>query len=212
MPFVPAPNVMLVEPVFDWDGQTVENTLYFRFPTAPSLTDMAAFIDEVNAFFRSQILPALTTAISLVRVVGTLLDAVDSLQVISVASLPAFGTNGAGVPNNVSLAVAFKTASRGRSARGRNFIPGLPVSGFTKSELNTTLVTAFNTAYEELRVLGVDAGWEQVVISRYSGFTVVAGKKVPTPRTTAVIRPVTQSILNDNVADSQRRRLPGRGS
>lgn len=212
MPFVPVPNTALIEVVYEWDDQIVENTLYYKNTSTPGLTELAALTDAIRAYIVDQLLPALTSAIQLVRVVGTLLDVVDGLQVFSTTDLPIAGAGGSGVPNNVALCVSFKTANRGRSARGRNFIPGLPVAGVTNNTVGSTLRTAFETAYTGLIGIGGDDGWSMVVVSRFSGFTIVDGKKVPTPRTEGITYDITNTTIIDPTVDSQRRRLPGRGT
>lgn len=212
MPFVPVPNTALVEVIYEWDGQIVENTLYYEKTTTPVLADLAALTDEIRAYIIDQLLPALTSAIQLIRVVGTLLDVADGLQVFSTTDLPVAGGGGSGQPNNVTVAMSFKTARRGRSFRGRNYIPGLAQSYITNSEISGTIQTAFETVWEGLRGIGGDDGWQQVVVSRFSGFTIVDGKKVPTPREVGITEPVTSSVIVDRTTDSMRRRLPGRGS
>lgn len=212
MPFVPVANTALIEVVYEWDGQVVENTLYYKKTTTPDLTSLASLTDAVRAYIIDQLLPALTSAISLVRVVGTLLDAVDGLQAFSTTGLPAAGGGGGGLPNNVTVCVSLKTASRGRSARGRNYIPGLATSYVTNSEISPTIRTAFETVYAGLIGIGGESGWQQVVVSRFSGHTIVDGKKVPTPRTAGVTHDVTSAIIVDSTTDSMRRRLPGRGT
>lgn len=212
MPFVPVANTALIEVVYEWDGQIVENTLYYKKTTTPGLSDLAALTDAVRAYIIDQLLPALTSAISLIRVVGTLLDVVDGLQVFSTTDLPAAGGGGSGQPNNVTVCISLKTASRGRSARGRNYIPGLAQSYVTNSQISTTIQNAFETVWAGLIGIGGDDGWQQVVVSRFSGFTIVDGKKVPTPRTAGVTHDVTSAQIVDRTTDSMRRRLPGRGT
>lgn len=213
MPFVPVVDTALIETVYEWNGQVVENTIYYKKATSPIFDDLAALTDEVRAYIVSNLLPALTSAIQLVRVVGTLLDAVDAFQVVNTTGLPVVGGAGAGgMPNNVALCISLKTAHRGRSARGRNFIAGLDNSYITDNDVSGTIRTAFETVYAGLRTIGVDNGWTMVVVSRFSGHTIVDGKKVPTPRAAGVTYPVTNALIEDTTVDSQRRRLPGRGT
>lgn len=212
MPFVPVPNTALIEIVYEWDGQIVENTIYYRKSTTPILADLEVLTDEIRAYIIDQLLPALTSAISLIRVVGTLLDAVDGLQVISTTDLPVAGGGGASQPNNVTICVSLKTASRGRSARGRNYIPGLAQGYITGNTITTVIQNAFETVWTGLIAIGGDDGWSQVVVSRFSGFTIVDGKKVPTPREEGITHAITSAVIVDRTTDSMRRRLPGRGT
>lgn len=205
MPFVPAPNTMEVELVFEQDAQIMENTLYYRLTTGtPTVTEMAALLDEINAFIRATLLPLLNNTLSLIRVVGTLLDAVDSLQVVSTTGLPAPGASTSPpLPNSVSLCMSIRTGFTGRSRRGRNYVAGFSEDAIAGNTVNGTMVTALLDVWNELISIGGDDGWEQVVVSRVSGGS---------PRTTALITPVTSVIVTDDQVDSQRRRLPGRGT
>ena len=213
MPFVPAPNTVQVNVVYEMAGQEVENTLYYRREAGVGSTELAALVEAVNAFIVDQLLPFLGNTIKLVRLVGVLLDAADSLIYISTTDLPQFGgASGEAAPNNVSVAVSLRTAERGRSKRGRNYIPGIPKDLIDESTVGSGSITAYESAYAGLITIGGDDGFEQVIVSRYSGFTIVDGKKHPTPRTTAVITPVTSAVILDATVDSQRRRLPGRGA
>ena len=212
MPFVPVPRTAEVEAVYLLDGQIVENTYYFRNAGTPVLSDLVALADEINSAIRTSLLPSLASALQLIRVVATLLDAVDSLVYVSTTSLPASGGSADEVmPSNVAACISLRTSHRGRSFRGRNYVTGLP-NGFVAGNVITPpLAGAITTAYTAILAAPVDAGWEPVVVSRYSGFTIVDGRKVPTPREEGIATPITSHFLTDNTVDSQRRRLPGRG-
>jgi hypothetical protein len=166
----------------------------------------------VNAYLQDSLLPALANAIKLLRVVGTMLDVADGLIYISTTGLPLTGALTAQpMPNNVAACISIRTAQRGRSFRGRNFVAGLTRDTVTNSEFTPAVAPLLEGIYNGLRVCASEAGWHQSVVSRYHGFTLVAGKKVPTPRTVGIATPATNAIMVDSVVDSQRRRLPGRG-
>jgi hypothetical protein len=215
MPFVPVTDTVAIDVIYDWDGQIVENTLYYKM-ASPSDAAIAAQVDVVTAYIRDTIMPLLTQLISLVRVVGTLLDAVDAFTVTNTTDLPQAGSILTGTaksfPGNVTMAVSFRTAAAGRSGRGRNYVPGLVDLRDGNSLLDDVYAGEVVDAWAGLRTLGSEDGWSQVVVSRFSGFTIVDGKKVPTPRVAGVTHVVTSTILTDRTLDSQRRRLPGRGS
>lgn len=213
MPFVPVPNTIQVNIVFEMDSQEVENTIYYEKSTGVDLTDISAFTEELNAYIVAELLPFLGNTIKLIRLVSILLDAADSLLYISTTGLPATGgAAGAAAPNNVALCMSLRTANRGRSFRGRNFIAGIPKDLITENTVGSGSVAAYTDYYEGLIGLGGDDGWAQVVVSRFSGYTIVDGKKKPTPRVTGITTPVTAAYVVDPTVDSQRRRLPGRGS
>lgn len=212
MPFVPVPNTVQVNTVFEMDGQEVEMTSYFEKAGGVTLTNIEDLLDRINALLVTGLLPFLGNTIKLIRLVGNLLDAADSLQaILNIDPAVEGGATGAAAPNNVALCMSLRTASRGRSFRGRNFIPGIPRDLITESSVNTGSVTAYTDFYAAYMDVGADLGFEMVVVSRYSGYTVVDGKKVPTPRVTGITTPVTAAYVVDRTVDSQRRRLPGRG-
>jgi len=91
MPFVPVPNTVEIEAVYSQDGQIMENTMYFQFPSAPTLAQITALADDVRVAIHDNLLPLLSTTIQLLRVIGTLLDVADGLQFISTTGLPAAG-------------------------------------------------------------------------------------------------------------------------
>jgi hypothetical protein len=107
------------------------------------------------------------------------------------------------VPNNTAYVLSLKTAARGRSSRGRNFIAAIPQSSLlTANTVTSGLRTGLVTAYENLIGVGADLGATWVIVSKISGGA---------PRTTGVTTPVTTVDTFDDVLDSQRRRQLGRG-
>lgn len=204
MPFIPVPNTVQVNVVYLMDDQEVENTLYYEKSTGVDATDLASLVETLNAFIVSELIPFLGNTIQLIRLVGVLLDAADSLLYVSTTGLPVSGgAAGAAAPNNVALCMSLRTGTRGRSFRGRNFIPGIPKDLITENTVGSGSVTAYEEAYNGLIGVAGDDGWQQVVVSRFSGGA---------PRVTGVTTPITAAFVVDPTVDSQRRRLPGRGS
>lgn len=204
MPFVPAPNTVQVNVVYSWQGQEVENVLYYTLPTLPTFEDMQLLGENINSYLRSTLIPILTTVTQLIRVVVTLLDAADSLIYISTTSLPqAGGDANESMPNNVAFCISAYTSRRGRSFRGRNYIPGLGTDLVTGNNVNGSTAAGLVDIWEGLGAVGADDGWVRTIVSRISGGVA---------RTTAEVTPVTSVVANDTVVDSQRRRLPGRGA
>lgn len=104
-------------------------------------------------------------------------------------------------PMNVSCCVSLKTGYGHRSARGRFYICGIPDgkvsgNGFVQA-WRDALSVAFNTFLGAVQASNLT--W--VVASRYH-----EGE----PRPLGVCTPIT-GVGIDNIVDSQRRRLPGRG-
>jgi len=202
--FVPVPNTAQINVVYEQDGQEVENVLYYTKTTTPTLEDLGALVDVVNAYIRDTLIPILATTIKLVRTVGVLLDVIDGLQVINTTGLPASGGDAnPALPNSVAFCISVRTANRGRSFRGRNYIPGLAEDLVTGNTVHSSTAAGLVSIWDGLTAIAGDDGWARTVVSRVN-----AG----VPRTVGVATPVTNVLAVDNTVDSQRRRLPGRGA
>lgn len=210
MPFVPVDSTVLVECRMTLQDQKVENTLWVNFPTEPNVAVMNALAADILDWWISDYATLCSDNVVLREVVCTYQGTNTGAQV----SLPApGGTNGnltgPQLPNNNSLTVSFRTANRGRSFRGRNYIVGLIIGSVVDNNAVPGYVNAVTDAYEKLLPGGgaLTAGtW--VVASRFSG---VDADDKPIPRAAGVVTPITSVLVVDSTIDSQRRRLPGRG-
>jgi len=204
MPFIPAPNVGQFNLLFSLDGQTVENVFHSRFASAPDVTTLGLVGLAYKDWWVDNMAPILSPDISLVQVVAVDLTTDSGATATVITDLPHAGSNGeSAVPNNVALCVSLRTANRGRSFRGRSYVAGLGESSVTVSRVNTILVGQIVSAYNELitTLQGIDA--PLVVVSKFHDRAA---------RTEAVSTAVETALCIDNVVDSQRRRLPGRGT
>lgn len=204
MPFVPVPNTVQVEVIWELDGQRVENVHYYEFSTTPTESDIGSLLAAVRAFIESELMPLLSSTLKLVEVIGTLLTAIDSISLSNVVSPPVAGGNSTQqLPNNVTYTITKKTAQRGRSFRGRNYVPGLTEDAVNLNAINPTFRNDLLDVWEGLRLVAAEDGWTMVVVSRISGGV---------ERVSGVTTPVTAISTADPTVDSQRRRLPGRGN
>lgn len=202
-PFIPVPNTIQANVRFTMAGQLLENVLCFEYNT-----DFKTAADALYASLETAFWATLRTALSnQLTSNGTYM--VDlSTQDGPVATYPVF-TNPSGAsaigaaPNNVAYCVTHRTAKRGRAYRGRTYIAGLPLDKVANSLLDTgnrdTIVSAFN----DLRADAASNSLTFVIASRYLDGA---------PRTTGVATPVEISVGRDLALDSQRRRLPTRGT
>lgn len=130
----------------------------------------------------------------------------NGLQRIYTNGLPLSGSLvGDGLPLNVAACVTLSTGRAGRAGRGRFYVGCLGESSAAGSRFTAGFVNSMNEAFEALRFRpGVDGlpGYRLVVYS-----TELGGN----PRVAGLATEVTSAYLRDNVVDSQRRRLPGRG-
>lgn len=210
MPFVPVPNTVLAEIRMLFSSQKIENTLWFDLGVTPAPTDMLALANGLSSWWINEYAPLVSIGVQLREVVVTDMSSATGPQVSFSPATPAFGANTSAVkPSNAAATVSFRTASRGRSFRGRNYIPGLTQDTLNGDTLQTAFMNDAVDAYEQLLPAGtaeIVGTW--VIASRFHG---VDSDKKPIPRTTGIATPVTSVVIVDNVVDSQRRRLPGRG-
>ena len=211
MPFVPVPNTAEVELRMTLDSQRIENTLYFFNAAGPDPTSMNLLAAELETWWINEAAPLLPADVALREIVVTDLTAANSFQITRGITPPEPGTLGQpALPNNVTLAVSFRTAIRGRGYRGRNYVPALTEGQVVNNTVAGATVTDWATAYASILTdPGIaGAGWVWVVASRYLG---VDSNGKPIPRVVGNAEPITSVVVTDATVDSQRRRLPGRG-
>lgn len=204
MPFQPCTNAAMIEWVYDWDGQIVENT-YHALGDAP-LTgpELLALATACYNWWATSLSPTISFDVTLLRVDTKGLDATSSPLASYAPGVLA--TGGAGVeatPNNVAWCVKHTTALAGRSGRGRWYLLGIPKTLVTKSHIGLAQAALYTSAFPTLDAAIVALDLTPVIVSRQQDHVVLP---------LAVPYPITGHSFTDNVVDSQRRRLPGRGS
>lgn len=206
MAFIPVPDVAQVNLRYTLAGQQVENTLYFLFPSTPGSADLLDLATYCRGWRDVSLKPIQGSHCLLREVYAVSLTSATAPTATYVESPAEPGDyTGTPLPNNVTIAVSFRTEGRGRSSRGRNFALGLTETALS-STLGQTVQSTYEAdliaAYQELiDTPPTDLTW--VVVSRYTDGA---------PRTTGIYIPITSVILTDTTIDSQRRRLPGRGA
>jgi len=204
MPFIPFANTAGVQLIFNAEGQRCENTLYFDHGTSMTVEDLETLAEVLVQWWDTDMQPLICGGVELVTVIVDDLSTETSPGIEWVSGLPLVGTDDSGCQaNNVALAITLLTSTRGRSFRGRNYILGVPISAkATANVVEETYAASLVSAYASLRADALVEGFEMVVASRYS---------LGAPRVAGVVTPVTNFRVN-LVLDSQRRRLPERGT
>jgi hypothetical protein len=211
MPFVPVPGCAEFELVYLYDGQICENTLWFKYDGAPDSTQLLATAAAIHTWFTGAFGPNLSSNVQLNVIRATSHDTIDGAAVDYTTGLPevATGPDG-GAPGNVAPCISFKTGVRGRSFRGRNYIVGIPEAELVRATIDSGWLGAVTNAYNALSDSTDPTGATWVVVSRFSG--VDPDTKKPIPRAEGLSTPIISAAFTDNTSDSQRRRLPGRGT
>jgi hypothetical protein len=204
MAFIPVDKTAMVEVRMFSDGQKIENTLYFEYADAPTAGQLSLLGSAILDWWDTNVKPLVPTTVILREIYVTDLTSASSAAVSVVPSGTDSGTaSGEAMPNNVSLAVSFRTASRGRSFRGRNYWPGFVIDAVNGNSVPPATSDAIQDAYVALLTVADDTGTTWVVVSRFTGNA---------PRSAGVTTPITTVLIVDGTIDSMRRRLPGRGT
>jgi hypothetical protein len=194
------------------DNQQIENTLCFQSELGVvTSADCLALADALTAWVVGTYFLQLPSAV---------LGQYTSVRAVDVANGPGadfsfFGAAGEiaddPMPNEVTLSVSFRTATTGRGSRGRNYVAALPRANVLGNVVDGAHIASLIVAYQGINAAISATGFVHSVFHRFSGFTIVDGKKVPTPLTVGVAQPVTSYVVADTIVDAQRRRGPGRG-
>lgn len=204
MAFVPAEKVAQIEIRMGLDGQRVENVVYAQAVSAWDQATLISLGEDVIDWWSTTAAPLYTTSQVLREIFLTDLTSATATAVSVVPDVATEGTLGfEPLPNNCAIAISFRTASRGRSARGRNYISGIPTDNVSGNRVEGTFLDDWASAYVGLKEVIEGHGATMVVVSR---------RHNKVNRSAAVMFPVTTFLFVDNVIDSQRRRLPGRGT
>lgn len=203
MGFQPVPNTVSAEFVH-WNGESYsENVLHFKFTAQPGIADMEDLASDLRAWYAAGPNMYKPANIFLSKIIVKDLSAQNAPGIEYTAGLPLPGQEGTyhSLPMNATCAVKVLTGMRGRSYRGRIYHIGLCQEQVIGDKLSAPVMTNLTNAYASLltAITSVDAAW--VVVSRWSGGL---------PRATGITTQVT-AVQIDQVVDSQRRRLMGRG-
>jgi hypothetical protein len=204
MPYVPVSDTVEVELFQRLHGQRVENTSYWRLVGGYGTSEATDLWNNLLVWWNVDLAPNLSTDLTLVGGKITDLSTSTGFAIDFTAPTPnpagdlAFGA----LPGNVALCVSIRTAGRGRSSRGRNYVAGLAENNVVGNTVDTSVWQGIETAYQSMRGLPFADAWEQVVVSRVSGGV---------PRVAGVALQVTSCKVVDPYVDSMRRRLTGRG-
>lgn len=205
MPFVPAPGVTMCSIRFTLYQQLVENTVYVLEAAEFETRTPAEVAEIVGIWAGTSLISQLSVDILFREVYAVSLDS----ETAGVGTYtPSGGPTAGGVPEpsmpgNVTWCVQFRGDGRGRSRRGRNYVPGLPTSVINDNQVTQSWATAVLNSYQALGSTLQTEGLQHVIVSRVADGV---------PRTTALLTPVTAYVGVDTTIDSQRRRLPGRGN
>jgi hypothetical protein len=204
MAFIPVPNTAQFNIRQTYLGERIENTLYARNPTGWTPVALANIATILRDWYTTQLRAPLSNQLVLREVYAVDLASVSGpTATVSVTNDPGGAGTAQPMPGSVALCVSLRTANRGRSFRGRNYVAGFTEDHVNGNQFTSSIVTSITTAYDGLLAVFSGGGVEWVVVSRFSNGL---------PRTTGIATAVTDALVVDSNVDSQRRRLAGRGA
>jgi len=203
MPFVPVPSAYQVNLKQMVAGQMVENVIAVRSDDGESPLSMSDIADVFLDWWSTELAPLLSSNITLNEIVVRDLSSESAGSFLLTPATPPAGAGGQAVANNVAFCVSARTAAAGRSFRGRTYVAGLPRDSVSASAVSSGTASDLVAAFNQLRTLLEAINAVIVVISRiHNGIERLTGLATVVVNYTAV----------DLTVDSQRRRLPGRGT
>jgi len=203
-PYVPVPGTAQMEARFTVNGQLVENIMYFSYEDSsfvelvPSVGN--AYVDIIAQGLQNSWGPHVTLRELYFTDIATQSGGTATYTTL----LPIVG---GGVldetPNGTALVLCFRTAQRGRSFRGRNYLFGFIETLVVQSQYLNTFVADVLNLYETFRLAVLAEGYPWQVVSRIENNA---------PRTVGLSTAVTAVANTTPATRSQRRRNPGIGT
>lgn len=206
MPHYPPPNNPLVckaALIFQRDTRNLVNTLHFTRSPSWNLAQMTTLANDLKAWWNTIYRTGVPPAVLLSQVQVRLLDPGNPLAV-DLPVIPAIPGTRAGNPDagNVTVTLSERTGLAGRAHRGRIYAPSLTEADVGDTDLlSSVAVTQFSNAIANL-IFGFSTNGATPVIFHRP-------QLIPHPLDNT-FDIVTTWVL-ENIIDSQRRRLPGRG-
>lgn len=199
MAFIPLPNSIKVVLDFLWTGVEVHNVLYVDVGHPPTDVDMGNVGAAANLFLTTALMPNLSVGISALGCTLTDMQSATAPTREFPLAVPVAGAvAGNSVPNQVSIVTTFQTLMRGRSFRGRAYVPGIPeVELVDRRTISVAYADALNTVWGDYRTDMLAVGAVPVVAS----FHTLHG-----PRISGVGTPIA-SFRTGTTLDTQRRRV-----
>jgi len=206
MAFVPAPNIIELEFRYLQEAQNTENRIMVDNLGAVAPGDLEDLAILGWNWWQDTYSDQIPTNVELREVVATDLSEQNGGQYTYSPSTGVTGAvTGGAFPNEVSFCLSLRTAARGRSARGRWYVAGVPLAVQTDANhVNSTYAGNIRTALAGLVTAVAGAGKQAVIVS-------YVANKAPRPGG-PVYFALTGVVFTDLTFDSMKSRKPGVGT
>jgi hypothetical protein len=198
--FIPVPNTVEAHLRGTLNGVPVENTLYFHGSAAWSVTTMEVLAAALGLWYRTSIVAGISQEYLYRECAIGDLTVADGLQVIDNTGA---GTHGGGTSpaasNQAAFCVKFSTGRRGRSYRGRNYVPAIQDAVVSGGKIESATANNLVAAYTILHGYADLFGAIWCVVSRYAA---------KAPRPFGISTPIVSASYTTLALASQRGRRP----
>lgn len=196
------PLVCKVSMIFKRDTRNFVNTFHVDKPAEWDLTEMAVLAQDFVDWWNTSYKQPVVDDVSLIQVQVRKYDPVAPLAYDLNVSPPSPGAGtGEPLPGNVTSTVSWRTGLAGRRFRGRIYVPGYSEPSVDVNDLlSSVAVNLLSSAAAALINSALTSG--KLTIFH-------PPKDPPTPYDNTTTDVLTAVV--ENIVDSQRRRLPGRG-
>lgn len=202
MPQYDVPGLMKLEAHYLFQGEHCMNTFWLK----SNINETTAVEEQLIAgsfvnWWATDIRPLVSSTLVLYEVVVKELRP-DGIAILYTEDLPVTGEKTEeALPNNVAIAVHWGTGLVGRSRHGRTFHMGLCVDQVSNNRCD--VAADIQTAYDALRTT-----FDNITLN--VEFSIVSFVSGGFWRQQPLVTPIS-GVAVENILDSQRRRLPGRG-
>lgn len=189
----------MIETNYTYGLQIFQNTAYAYRSLPYSAGDVQSLAEALDVYNSTGVITYLSSDISYVSTTVTgLNDPLDYKYTADGAGGVAGGIASPTLPLNVAWVVKYTTGLTGRSARGRNYIGGIPEGAVTGNALVVSTAEAIVSELVGFKDQIDAEGWTQVIVSRYFNNA---------KRVIGVTLPVTGVGYTDLRVDTRRSRL-----
>jgi len=202
--FITAEEVAKVQLYFSTPGGVAMNVLNFRTDGGWNSVSLEVLIDEIATAWEAQFSPLQSDQVECYRIVATDISTEAGAQVDKAPENDLTGGRSSAVmPNNVTVVTKFGSGLSGRSNRGRTYHIGLVDDQCAGDRLQAGMADTIRDAWIDFAGLVHDspAAADLVIVSYCFN---------KAWRTNASVHAVT-AFTTEDVLDSQRKRLLGRG-
>lgn len=205
MAFIPTPNCVRVAMQGSVNANEQVVTLWFQGATPATGADLAGLAPLLKNWWLTEVLPIMSNGYALDTIYLVAQDSTTAPSFLYGTALPAVGAvNSPVVEPQTAPVVKFSTAARGRSGRGRNYVPGCPLNALASpGVINATFHAALVAAYTALSTYLSTTTYNHVVVQHFAGGVALSA---------GVPRFVTAYTIVSNSLGTQRRRRIGIGS